>query len=86
MTQEELSEDFVKMSIRQSKNPSEYGLWQVCSEDHSYGNVPGSLGRLDLGVFEGTYIDVVRHAVKNDSFFSWGRGGTINKIIPTNIS
>ena len=65
--------------ILDSYSLSDYGVWRVLGED---GNADFHGGRQIpyLGTFEGTLNSVIKHAVQLPRFYSWGRGGTIEKI------
>ena len=65
--------------ISDSHSLSDYGFWRVLGED---GNADFHGGRKIpyLGTFEGTLKSVIKHAVQLPRFYSWGSGGTIEKI------
>lgn len=63
----------------------EYGIWTVRGEDPNP-DMGGSHFQPFLGVFEGHLDHVIEAAVKLDRFWSWGGGGTIEKIHVINVS
>lgn len=63
----------------------EYGVWMIRGEDPNQDFV-GSHFQPTLGVFEGYLDHVIEAAVKLDRFWTWGAGGTIEKIQVIQVS
>ena len=59
-------------------NLNEYGIWQVMGEDSNC-DWGGSHYQPELGIYEGTLLDVVILAVELPGFWQWGAGGNIIK-------
>lgn len=59
--------------------PHERGTWHVTGEDENT-SICGAHVQPDLGYFEGTLDQVVRHAVELPKFWAWGGGGDIVKV------
>lgn len=57
---------------------NEYGIWQVLGEDPNC-DLGGSHHQPDLGIYEGTLLDVITMAVELPRFWQWGAGGNIIK-------
>lgn len=58
---------------------SEEGTWKVLGEDPN-ADFGGQHFEPDLGMFEGKLEDIIAYAVTLSSFWSWGAGGTIEKV------
>ena len=56
----------------------EQGTWKIFGEDHN-ADMSGSHHEPKLDTVTGTYKNVVEYALTLDGFFSWGRGGRIEK-------
>jgi hypothetical protein len=57
-----------------------YGVWKVLGEDPNCDFV-GPHRQPDLGTFEGKLEDIITYAVELPSFWSWGVGGDIKKVL-----
>lgn len=57
----------------------EYGTWDVRGEDPNP-DFHGSHHNPYLGTFEGKLLDVIKHAITLNQFFTWGGGGEIRKV------
>ena len=58
---------------------AEDGVWQVRGEDPNPDMV-GHHSNPYIGTYQGTLEEVIKIAVMEDKFWTWGSGGDINKI------
>lgn len=56
----------------------EHGTWTIYGEDHNT-DLTGPHDEPKLEVVTGTYKNVVEYALTLGDFFTWGRGGRIQK-------
>lgn len=63
----------------------ETGLWEIRGEDANC-DWGGSHHMPRLGFITGTLKDVIKHAVKLPSFWTWGGGGSIEKVVSQDIN
>lgn len=66
--------------LLENYDAAEHGTWSIYGEDQS-AELTGSHHEPKLEVVTGTYKNVVEYALTLDGFFSWGRGGRIQKKI-----
>lgn len=57
----------------------EVGTWRIRGEDPNC-DMGGAHYQPDLGTVEGRLEDVIRYAVKQPNFYTWGSGGDILKV------
>lgn len=62
----------------------EYGIWHVQGEDPNC-DFGGSHYQPTIGYYEGKLIDIVKFAVEQKSFWTWGAGGNFYKIETSKI-
>ena len=58
---------------------NEEGTWRIRGEDPNC-DFGGSHYKPELGTVEGRLEDVIRYAVAQPDFFTWGSGGDITKV------
>jgi hypothetical protein len=58
---------------------TETGLWRIRGEDPNC-DMGGNHYQPDLGVVDGTLVDVIEYAVGLDKFWTWGGGGDITLV------
>lgn len=56
--------------------PDLYGVWEVRGEDPNC-DFGGHHHNPFIGIYQGTYIEVVREVIDHKNFFTWGWGGNI---------
>lgn len=59
-------------------SPNEHGTWKIFGEDQN-AELWGPHHEPKLETVTGTYKNVVEYALNLSGFFSWGRGGRIEK-------
>lgn len=90
MSTEQAYNQFTNISYSGKKllekhNLSETGLWQVFGEDPNC-DLHGEHHQPDLGIFEGSLKDVINLAIELPSFWTWGSGGNIVKVVIREVS
>lgn len=71
-------------TLREKYDADEYGKWEIFGEDPNC-DFGGYHHEPSLGIFEGKYSDIVDFAVEMKGFWGWGAGGSIKKIVVTQI-
>jgi hypothetical protein len=65
--------------VAREHHSSQCGLWRVHGESTENGR-----GRY-LGIYEGRLFDVIDKVSQNANFYSYGSGGTIEKVEPIKV-
>ena len=68
-------------ALVQKHKLTETGTWKVRGEDENC-DFGGSHYMPELGMFEGKLEDIVAYAVTIPRFWTWGSGGSIEKVGP----
>ena len=63
----------------------EVGTWKILGQDPNC-DMGGSHHNPYLETVEGKLLDVIKHAISLDSFYTWGGGGEITKITVTKLN
>lgn len=72
-----MSKENARKRLLENYTPDEYGTWKIFGEDQSAEWGPHHEPKLKT--VNGTYGNVVEYALTLEGFFSWGRGGRIEK-------
>ena len=72
----------VRRRLLTKYSPKQKGTWRILGEDPNC-DMGGSHHEPHLSTVEGTYENVVEHALSLKGFFSWGDGGRIELIEST---
>lgn len=73
-----MSKENARARLLENYSPNEYGTWKIFGEDQN-AELAGPHHEPKLETVNGTYKNVVDYALTLNGFFSWGRGGRIEK-------
>jgi hypothetical protein len=73
-----MSKENARARLLENYSPDEHGTWKIFGEDQN-AELTGPHHEPKLQTVTGTYGNVVEYALTLDGFFSWGRGGRIEK-------
>jgi hypothetical protein len=73
-----MSKENARVRLLENYNAEEQGTWNIFGEDQN-AELTGPHHEPKLVVVSGTYKNVVEYALTLNDFFSWGRGGRIQK-------
>lgn len=66
-------ESYTGKELLKAHSLTEYGTWKVRGADSNC-DFGGSHYMPEIGLFEGTLVDIIFHAVEMRGFWSWGPG------------
>jgi len=73
-----MSKENARARLLENYGAEEHGTWTIYGEDHNT-DLTGPHSEPKLEVVTGTYKNVVEYALTLGDFFTWGRGGRIQK-------
>lgn len=73
-----MSKENARARLLENYSANEHGTWKIFGEDQN-AELTGPHHEPKLETVTGTYGNVVEYALTLDGFFSWGRGGRIEK-------
>lgn len=73
-----MSKENARARLLENYSGADHGTWTIYGEDHNV-DLAGPHSEPKLDVVTGTYKNVVEYALTLNGFFTWGRGGRIQK-------